>query len=67
MSDFIPQKPSGVKIGGLGPKAQKLQALREKLAHQNNGDKSFASGSGASAKTKTSTGHKKTSFQRKAT
>jgi hypothetical protein len=67
MSDFIPQKPSGVKIGGLGPKAQKLQALREKMAQQQNGEKTFASASGTSAKTKTSTGHKKTSFQRKAT
>ena len=66
MSDFIPPKPTGVKIGGLGPKAQKLQALREKMAQQNSGDKSF-SASGASAKAKTSSGHKKTSFQRKAT
>ena len=67
MSDFIPQKPNGVKVGGLGPKAQKLQALREKMAQQKSGDKNFASTSGASAKTKTSTGHKKASFQRKAT
>ena len=66
MSDFIPQKPSGPKIGGLGPKAQKLQALREKMA-QKSGDKNFASASDTSAKTKTTTGHKKTSFQRKAT
>ena len=65
MSDFIP-KPSGAKIGGLGPKAQKLQALREKMAQQKNGGKGF-SASDASAKTKTSSGHKKTSFQRKAT
>ena len=66
MSDFIPPKPSGVKIGGLGPKAQKLQALREKMEQQKNGEKNF-SASGASGKAKTSTGHKKTSFQRKAT
>ena len=65
MSDFIPQKPAGVKVGGLGPKAQKLQALREKMAKQG-GDKNFASAD-ASAKTKTSSGHKKTNFQRKAT
>ncbi len=65
MSDFIPQKPSGVKIGGLGPKAQKLQALREKAAQQKDG-KSF-SASDASAKAKTNSGHKKTNFQRKAT
>jgi hypothetical protein len=66
MSDFIPQKPAGPKVGGLSPKAQKLQALREKMAKQNGGDKNFASAD-SSAKTKTSTGHKKTSFQRKAT
>jgi hypothetical protein len=66
MSDFIPQKPTGVKVGGLGPKAQKLQALREKMAQQKSGDKNFVA-SGASAKAKTTSGHKKTSFQRKAT
>jgi hypothetical protein len=66
MSDFIPQKPTGVKTSGLGPKAQKLQALREKMAKQKSGDKSF-SASGASGNAKTSSGHKKTSFQRKAT
>jgi len=66
MSDFIP-KPSGAKIGGLGPKAQKLQALREKAAQQK-GDKSFSSSSNASVKAKDSfAGTKKTSFQRKAT
>jgi hypothetical protein len=66
MSDFIP-KPSGAKIGGLGPKAQKLQALREKMA-QKNGDKSFSASSGVSTKAKTpSAPTKKTSFQRKAT
>ena len=30
MSDFIP-KPGTIKIGGLGRKAQKLQAMREKV------------------------------------
>ena len=66
MTDFIP-KPSGAKIGGLGPKAQKLQALREKAAQQKNG-KSFATASAASVKAKDSfAGTKKTSFQRKAT
>jgi hypothetical protein len=64
MSDFIP-KPSGAKIGGLGPKAQKLQALREKAAQQKDG-KSFGDAS-SSAKAKTNSGHKKTNFQRKAT
>ncbi|WP_260702887.1 hypothetical protein [Edaphobacter flagellatus] len=67
MSDFIPQKPSGVKIGGLSPKAQKLQALREKMAQQKSGDKNFAaSGNGPKAKP-SSAPNKKTSFQRKAT
>ena len=65
MSDFIPQKPAGIKVSGLGPKAQKLQALREKMAKQS-GDKNFASAD-ASAKAKTNSGHKKTNFQRKAT
>ncbi|HEY8996265.1 MAG TPA: hypothetical protein VIM60_00120 [Edaphobacter sp.] len=66
MSDFIPQKPAGVKVGGLGPKAQKLQALREKMAKQS-GDKSFAS-AGSSNKVKAPAGPtKKTNFQRKAT
>jgi len=65
MSDFIP-KPSGTKIGGLGPKAQKLQALREKAAAQKNG-KAFAD-VGSSTKAKASLAPtKKTNFQRKAT
>jgi hypothetical protein len=67
MSDFIP-KPSGAKIGGLGPKAQRLQALREKAAQQKAGDKSFSTASNGSVKTKDSFANtKKTSFQRKAT
>ena len=67
MSDFIPQKPSGSRIGGLGPKAQKLQALREKAAQQKNG-KSFSTASGTSTKAKDSFANtKKTTFQRKAT
>jgi hypothetical protein len=66
MTDFIP-KPNGAKIGGLGPKAQKLQALREKAAQQKNG-KAFSTASNASVKAKDSfAGTKKTSFQRKAT
>jgi hypothetical protein len=66
MSDFIPQKPAGVKIAGLGPKAQKLQALREKAAQQKNG-KNFAE-AGSSTKARTSSAPpKKTAFQRKAT
>jgi hypothetical protein len=66
MSDFIPQKPAGPKVGGLGPKAQKLQALREKMAKQNGGDKSFASTGSVKAKA-SSAPTKKTNFQRKAT
>ncbi len=40
MSDFIP-KAGSIKIGGLGPKAQKLQAAREKAAHAKSGAKPF--------------------------
>jgi hypothetical protein len=68
MSDFIPQKPSGVKVGGLGPKAQKLQALREKAAQAKSGEKSFSTASNGTTKAKDSFANtKKTSFQRKAT
>ncbi len=67
MSDFIP-KASEVKVRGLGPKAQKLQALREKAAAQaKSGDKSLAGTAATSVKAKDSSGFKKTSFQRKAT
>lgn len=67
MSDFIP-KPGSVKIGGLGRKAQKLQALREKAAQQNAGGKPHVDSSSSSAmKAKTSfAGGKKPSFNRKA-
>ena len=67
MSDFIP-KPAEIKVRGLSPKAQKLQALREKAAAQaNGGDKSLAGSSTAPVKAKDSSGFKKTNFQRKAT
>lgn len=68
MSDFIP-KAGGAKIGGLGRKAQKLQALREKAAAQANGGAKTAHGAAAtSVKVKDSFANtKKTSFQRKAT
>jgi hypothetical protein len=68
MSDFIP-KASEVKVRGLAPKAQKLQALREKAAAQaKSGDKSLAGAASTSVKAKDSfAGTKKTSFQRKAT
>lgn len=66
MSDFIP-KPGAIKIGGLGRKAQKLQALREKAAQNTNGAKPLAGASTASVKVKNSFANtKKTTFQRKA-
>ena len=65
MSDFIP-KPGGGKIGGLGPKAQRLQALREKAAQQKNGAKPDPGTSTQAIKGKDAfAGSKKTSFQRK--
>jgi hypothetical protein len=67
MSDLIP-KTGGVKVGGLGRKAQKLQALREKAAQGKTGAKPIAGASAASFKAKDSFANtKKTSFQRKAT
>ncbi len=66
MSDFIP-KPGTVKVGGLGRKAQKLQALKEKAAHVKSGAKPAPGASAASFKAKDSfAGTKKTTFQRKA-
>jgi hypothetical protein len=66
MSDFIP-KPGSIKIGGLGRKAQKLQALREKAANANTGAKPTPTASVASFKAKDSFANtKKTTFQRKA-
>ena len=66
MSDFIP-KAGGVKIGGLGRKAQKLQAAREKAAQINSGAKPVTGSSLASFKAKDSFANtKKTTFQRKA-
>lgn len=66
MSDFIP-KPGTVKIGGLGRKAQKLQALRDKAANVQSGAKPAATTSVASFKAKDSfASTKKTTFQRKA-
>lgn len=66
MSDFIP-KAGAIKIGGLGRKAQKLQALREKAAEGNGSAKPLAAASAASFKAKDSFANtKKTTFQRKA-
>ena len=66
MSDFIP-KPGSIKIGGLGRKAQKLQAAREKAAQVHAGAKPQSTQSVASFKAKDSFANtKKTTFQRKA-
>ena len=73
MSDFIP-KPGAIKIGGLGRKAQKLQALREKAAQAADAQAGVPSGakptlntSASSFKAKDSFANtKKTTFQRKA-
>ena len=66
MSDFIP-KPASVKIGGLGRKAQKLQAAREKAAEIKTGAKPLSASSQATSKVKDSFANtKKTTFQRKA-
>lgn len=65
-SEFIP-KPGTIKIGGLGRKAQKLQALREKAAQTKTGGKPQAAVSAAAFKAKDSFANtKKTTFQRKA-
>jgi hypothetical protein len=61
--------PAKPRIGGLGPKAQKLQALRDKMAAQANGGstKNFSHNSPGGSNAKGAAGHKKTNFQRKAT
>jgi hypothetical protein len=64
MSDETPKPattPGKVRIGGLGPKAQKLQAMRDKAAGKaapKTHDLNNMSGKGSS-------GFKKTAFQRK--
>ncbi|HEY0263565.1 MAG TPA: hypothetical protein VGC07_03495 [Granulicella sp.] len=65
MSDFIP-KAGSIKIGGLGRKAQKLQAMREKAEQDKTGVKPQHDASALSVKAKNSFAGKKTSFQRKA-
>lgn len=66
MSDFIP-KAGGIKIGGLGRKAQKLQAARERAAQVKSGATPQPGVSTASFKAKDSFARtKKTTFQRKA-
>ena len=73
MSDFVPKagKVPGagkIKIGGLGRAAQKAQAMREKAAQVQSGEKPNAKVStAASFKAKDSFANtKKTTFQRKA-
>jgi hypothetical protein len=65
MSNFIPKPPSP-KLTGLGPRAQKLAALREKAAAQANASSGHTADSASAAKPK-NTVAKKTAFQRKAT
>jgi hypothetical protein len=66
MSDFIP-KAGALKIGGLGRKAQKLLAAREKATQMKSGAKPQPGVSVASFKAKDSFANtKKTTFQRKA-
>ena len=64
MSEFIPKSNAGA-ARGLGPKAQKLQAARDKAAAKAAGGK--AGHGDASGGAKALSGVKKTSFQRKAT
>jgi hypothetical protein len=67
MSNFIP-KSGSPKLNGLGPKAQKLAALREKAAAKGAAGTTSGSDNAATAvKAKTSFAGKKTAFQRKAT
>jgi hypothetical protein len=66
MSNFIP-KQTNPKLSGLGPKAQKLAALREKAEQANTNAAAATSESTSAAKPKNSFAGKKTAFQRKAT
>lgn len=65
MSNFIP-KPGTPKLNGLGPKAQRLAALREKAA-QATSETVNSGNTNAAAKPRNSFAGKKTAFQRKAT
>jgi len=68
MSDFIPKHPT-VKLTGLGPKAQRLQALRDKAAAANakSSGQIASTDANTAVKAKNSFAGKKTAFQRKAT
>lgn len=66
----LPPKPAPTRKTGLGPKEQKLQALREKLAKAANGSKPGSprpNGSAGGFHGKSTTAGRKTAFQRKAT
>ena len=67
MSENDTPKPI-LKITGLGPKAQKLQAMREKAAQAKSGGKVNPHTSAQAFKAKDNFANtKKTNFQRKAT
>lgn len=66
MSDFIP-KSNTTAAKGLGPKAQKLAALRAKAQAQEGGNKMHGDALSGATAGKSAAGFKKTSFQRKAT
>lgn len=65
MSD-LPARPAP-RTTGLSPREQKLQAMREKLAHARSGAKPLPGASATGFKAKNSFTGKKTAFQRKAT
>jgi hypothetical protein len=68
MNDFIPKHPT-VKLTGLGPKAQRLQALRDKAeaANAKAAGQAVSTEPNTAVKAKNSFAGKKTAFQRKAT
>jgi hypothetical protein len=66
MSNFIP-KPASPQQSGLGPKAQKLAALREKAAAQANNAAAPATAAATSAAKPKNSVARKAAFQRKAT
>lgn len=67
MTDLPPKPATPARKTGLSPKEQKLQALREKLAHTADSGKPVPTASNATFRAKSSFAGKKTAFQRKAT
>ncbi len=66
MDDLV-QKAGTLKIGGLGRKAQKLQAAKDKAAQVKSGEKPRPGASASAFKAKDSFANtKKSTFQRKA-